>query len=176
MTRLFDKFARQWQRTGAVRRQPQPDPGSILRTSATGLPPQSAPDFITSYTITLVGAVSGDDPAVVARSRLPGADALQVQATGLNYPAMCIRFRTSRCRSRQTTRFMATSRRGAASSSFGTIAVRGERNTLVVSQDSLSRLSYNPFLRYMAVRIVAQMPLAGTGRQKVSESRCGIAL
>ena len=36
---------------------------------------------------------------------------------------------------------------------LGAIALRGERNTLVVPQASLERLSYNPFHAYMTARI-----------------------
>jgi len=42
---------------------------------------------------------------------------------------------------------------------LGAVALRGERNTLEVSQDSLNRISYNPFFDYMARRIEATMPL-----------------
>jgi hypothetical protein len=41
---------------------------------------------------------------------------------------------------------------------LGAIAVRGERNTLAVSQDSLNRLSHNPFYDYMAQRIATTAP------------------
>ena len=47
--------------------------------------------------------------------------------------------------------------RTPGSCSSGAIAVRGERNTLVVSQDSLSRLSYNPFHAYMLSRIAEDL-------------------
>ena len=38
---------------------------------------------------------------------------------------------------------------------LGALALRGERRTLVLSQDSLNRLSYNPFHEYMTARIAA---------------------
>jgi hypothetical protein len=37
--------------------------------------------------------------------------------------------------------------------SFGTIAKRGERETLIVSLDSLLRISSNPFFLYMTEKI-----------------------
>jgi hypothetical protein len=48
---------------------------------------------------------------------------------------------------------MAIVLRSAGFLQLGTVAVRGERNTLAVSQDSLNRLTYNPFYAYMAARI-----------------------
>ena len=44
---------------------------------------------------------------------------------------------------------------GRAHLQLGTVAVRGERNTLAVSQDSLNRLGWNPFHDDMARRIEA---------------------
>jgi len=41
---------------------------------------------------------------------------------------------------------------------LGAVAVRGERNTLAVSQDSLNRLSWNPFFPWMSTRIEAAIP------------------
>lgn len=38
---------------------------------------------------------------------------------------------------------------------LGAVAVRGERNALVVSQDVLSRLGSNPFHGWMLARIAA---------------------
>ena len=49
-----------------------------------------------------------------------------------------------------------SSRSGALQ--LGAIAVRGERNALTVSQDSLTRLSHNPFHAYMLARIASELP------------------
>ena len=46
---------------------------------------------------------------------------------------------------------------------LGTVAVRGERNTLAVSQDSLDRLTWNPFFDDMAARIEATLTASGRG-------------
>jgi hypothetical protein len=46
---------------------------------------------------------------------------------------------------------------GSAALQLGGIAIRGERNVLVVSQDSLDRLGFNPFFGYMAERIAADI-------------------
>ena len=41
---------------------------------------------------------------------------------------------------------------------LGALAVRGERGALIISLDSLSRLSSNPFFPYMADRIGQKIP------------------
>ena len=176
MTRLFDKLTANGSELVLFDVNHNRVMEPILRTSVAGLPLKVLQASSRSYTLTVVGAVSGDDAAVVARSRLPGTDALQVQATGLNYPNDVYSLSHIALPFPADDPLYGNVPSGRRVIQFGTIAVRGERNTLVVSQDSLSRLSYNPFYEYMAVRIVAQMPMAGTGQQKVAESRCGISL
>ena len=46
---------------------------------------------------------------------------------------------------------------------LGNVAVRGERNTLAVSQDSLNRLTWNPFYADMAARIEATLTTSERG-------------
>lgn len=174
MTRLFDKLAANGSELVLfdVNHNRIMDP--ILRTTATGLPRKALQTSSRSYTLTVVGTVSGDDATVVARSRLPDTDALQVQPTGLNYPSDVYSLSHIALPFPADDPLYGNVPSGRRVIQFGTIAVRGERNTLVVSQDSLNRLSYNPFYRYMAVRIVAHMPIAETAPRK--EPRCGISL
>jgi alpha-beta hydrolase superfamily lysophospholipase len=176
MTRLFDKLTVNGSELVLFDVNHNRIMEPILRTSATGLPRKALQASSRGYTLTVVGAASGDDAAVVARSRVPGTDALQVQPTGLSYPGDVYSLSHIALPFPADDPLYGNVPSGRRVIQFGTIAVRGERNTLVVSQDSLSRLSYNPFYEYMAVRIVAQMPIAGTGRQKGAESRCGISL
>lgn len=176
MTRLFDRLAANGSELVLfdVNHSRIMDP--IMRASATGLPRKALQTSSRSYTLTVVGAVSGDDATVVARSRLPGTDALQVQPTGLNYPSDVYSLSHIALPFPAEDPLYGNVPSGRRVIQFGTIAVRGERNTLVVSQDSLSRLSYNPFYRYMAVRIVAHMPIARTDHREVGKPRCGISL
>ena len=47
--------------------------------------------------------------------------------------------------------------------SLGTLATRGERGALIVSLDSLLRMTSNPFFPYLAGRIADPLPPAGAG-------------
>jgi hypothetical protein len=46
---------------------------------------------------------------------------------------------------------------------LGAVAVRGERNTLAISQDSIDRLTWNPFYDEMARRITATITASERG-------------
>lgn len=175
MTRLYDKLAVNGSELVLFDVNSSRIMHPILRPSATGLPRKARQTSSRNYTLTVVGAVSGDDATVVARSRLPGTDALQVQPTGLTYPNDVYSLSHIALPFSAEDPLYGNVPSGRRVIQFGTIAVRGERNTLLVSQDSLSRLSYNPFYRYMAVRIVAHMPIAGTDRREAGKPRCGIS-
>ena len=157
MTRLFDKLTANGSELVLFDVNHNRIMEPILRDGRDRLAPQSAPGLARSYTLTVVGAVSDDDATVVARSRQPGADALQVQPTGLNYPGDVYSLSHIALPFPADDPLYGNVPSGRRVIQFGTIAVRGERNTLVVSQDSLSRLSYNPFYEYMAARVSANI-------------------
>src|SRR4249919_932961 len=127
----------------------------ILRESATAWSRDALDVPSRRYTLTVLGVAAEDDPTVMARTRAPGASNVQVQPTGLRYPPdvyslshIAVPFPPDDLlygNQRSTRRIL----------QLGTIAVRGERNTLAVSQDSLNRLSWNPFHAYMVERIEA---------------------
>jgi alpha-beta hydrolase superfamily lysophospholipase len=126
---------------------------AILRASATAWSRNALGGSPRPYTLTVLGTTSETDASVLARSRPAGASALQVHATGLRYPldvyslshiALPFPADDPLYGNQPTTRRILQ---------LGTVAVRGERNTLEVSQDSLNRLTYNPFHDYMAARI-----------------------
>jgi alpha-beta hydrolase superfamily lysophospholipase len=148
----------------------------ILRPIATGLRQQTLQATPRLYTLTVVGTASSDDTAAVARSRRPGATTLQVQPTGLRYPADVYSLSHIALPFPADDPLYGNLPSGRRVIQFGTIAVRGERNTLLVSQDSLGRLSYNPFYPYMAARIEAQLAAAVAGRQEVGAPRCTVSL
>ena len=78
---------------------------------------------------------------------------MQEQATGLSYPADIYSLSHTALPFPADDPLYGNRPSGRRVVQLGAIAVRGERNALVLSQDSLSRLSYNPFYAYMAARI-----------------------
>lgn len=129
----------------------------LFRTAATQWPHE----FLRTrhrYTLTLVGATSPDDPRVVARSHATVAAGDATQATGLAYPpdVFSVSHVALPFADDDPLYGYRSSRSGALQ--LGAIAVRGERNALTVSQDSLTRLSHNPFHAYMLARIASELP------------------
>ncbi|MFC3550731.1 alpha/beta hydrolase [Lysobacter cavernae] len=157
MTRLFDKLAANGSelilfdvnRTRAIAPMLRPAASGWSRTAL-----QAAPR---RYTLTVVGTASEGDAAAVARSRPAGGSALQAQATGLRYPADVYSLSHIALPFADDDPLYGHRPSGRRTVQLGAIAVRGERNALVVSQDSLSRLSYNPFHAYMAARIATEI-------------------
>lgn len=110
------------------------------------------------YTLTVVGAASEADEAAVARSRMPGAGPIQTQALGMDYPRGVYSLSHIALPFPDDDALYGNRPSGKRVLQLGAIAVRGERNTLAVSQDSLNRLSHNPFYDYMAQRIATTAP------------------
>jgi alpha-beta hydrolase superfamily lysophospholipase len=110
------------------------------------------------YTLTLVGPASDLDARAVARSRPAGDGATQVVALGLDYPRDVYSLSHIALPFTADDPLYGDRPSGRKVLQLGSVALRGERNTLEVSQDSLNRLSYNPFYAYMTQRIEATMP------------------
>ena len=155
MTRLFDQLPANGSELVLfdVNRRRGMDP--MLSAAKTDWPRTALQASPRRYTLTIVGAASEDDPTVVARSRPAGARAMREQPTGMNYPADVYSLSHIALPFPSDDPLYGNRPSGRRILQLGAIAVRGERNTLVVSQDSLSRLSYNPFYAYMAARIAA---------------------
>ncbi len=126
--------------------------GPMFRAGATDWP-AAALKQRRSYTLTLIGATSPDDAAAQARTRAVGSESVVVEGIGVDYPDdvyslshIALPFAIDDPLYGRT-----PSQRGVVQ--LGAIAVRGERNALTVTQDSLARLSYNPFHGYMLARI-----------------------
>jgi alpha-beta hydrolase superfamily lysophospholipase len=107
------------------------------------------------YTLTVLGTASADDATLVARSRPAGAANVQVRATALRYPNDVYSLSHIALPFPEDDPLYGHVPSGRGHLQLGTVAVRGERNTLAVSQDSLNRLSWNPFHDEMATRIEA---------------------
>ncbi|WP_457096314.1 alpha/beta hydrolase [Lysobacter sp. P5_B9] len=131
--------------------------GPMLRMAETAWPHKALQGPPRSYTLTLIGAASDTDASVVARSRQAGANDVQAQATGLDYPSDVYSLSHIALPFPADDPLYGNRPSGRRIVQLGAVAVRGERNALVVSEDSLTRLSYNPFYGYMAARIAANV-------------------
>ena len=106
-----------------------------------------------AHATTLVGTTSLDDPGVVARTRNAGAQQIATLPLGIDYPADVFSLSHVALPFAADDALYGRIPRAGHPLQLGSIALRGERNTLVVPQASLERLSYNPFHAYMASRI-----------------------
>ena len=105
-------------------------------------------------------AVSGDSSASVINPRTRKAGSLQVSTRplGIDYPADVFSLSHIALPFAADDALYGHIPRAGHPLQLGSIALRGERNTLVVPQASLERLSYNPFHEYMLSRISALLP------------------
>ena len=105
------------------------------------------------YTLTVIGTASENDAAAVARSRLAGSSEVQVRLLGTRYPNEVYSLSHVALPFPADDPLYGNQPSGLPVLQLGNVAVRGERNTLAVSQDSLDRLTWNPFYDEMAERI-----------------------
>jgi alpha-beta hydrolase superfamily lysophospholipase len=107
------------------------------------------------HAVTVVGANAQDDAAVVARTRAAGARAIATQPLGVDYPVDVYSLSHIALPFDVDDPLYGRIPHADHPLQLGAIALRGERNALVVPQASLDRLSYNPFHAYMLARIGA---------------------
>ena len=107
------------------------------------------------YTLTVLGVTSPDDSTVLARSRAAHAPAITAQPVGMRYPAEVYSLSHVALPFADDDPLYGMHPSGQGGLRLGAVAVRGERNALVVSQDALSRLGSNPFHAWMLSRIEA---------------------
>ena len=129
----------------------------MLRGAATDWPTRLLEAPPRRYTLTMIGAASGNDASVLARTRGAGASSVQEQPTGLTYPQDVFSLSHIALPFSADDPLYGIHPSGRRVLQLGAIAVRGERNVLVVSQNSLGRLSHNPFHAYMLGRVAAKM-------------------
>ena len=117
--------------------------------------PASSPAFKVArrYTLTVIGTASENDAAAVSRSRLAGSSNVQVRLLGTRYPNEVYSLSHVALPFPADDPLYGNQPSGLPVLQLGNVAVRGERNTLAVSQDSLDRLTWNPFYDEMAKRI-----------------------
>jgi alpha-beta hydrolase superfamily lysophospholipase len=111
-----------------------------------------------AHAVTMVATTSLDDPAVVARTRHANSNAIAMQPLGIDYPADVFSLSHIALPFAADDALYGHIPQGGHPLQLGAIALRGERNALLVPQANLERLSYNPFHRYMASRIAASLP------------------
>lgn len=129
--------------------------GPLLPTTADTLLNRQLPNPPRNYTVTIVANKAADSSEVVARTTRPGSTEEAIAALGLSYPAevfslshLAIPFPLD-----DSLYGMHPDGREDYGVHLGAIAARGERGLLVVSMDSLSRMSSNPFFPYIVERI-----------------------
>ncbi|HEY1138615.1 MAG TPA: alpha/beta hydrolase, partial [Lysobacter sp.] len=106
-----------------------------------------------TYTLTVLGVASQDDATVLARSRAAHAPAITAQPIGMSYPAEVYSLSHVALPFADDDPLYGLHPAGQGGLRLGAVAVRGERNALVVSQDALSRLGSNPFHAYLLARV-----------------------
>jgi alpha-beta hydrolase superfamily lysophospholipase len=158
MTRLFDRLAVNGSELVLFDVNRSRVIAPVLRTTATDWVGDVLQDPARRYTLTVVGAASSEDAAVVARTRDVGTLVVKQQPVGVRYPADVYSLSHIGLPFAQDDALYGNVPSGKAIVQLGALAVRGERNVLVVSQESLSRLSYNPFHAYMLARIAEKIP------------------
>jgi alpha-beta hydrolase superfamily lysophospholipase len=128
----------------------------MLRPAATNWPRQLLQQP-RNYALTVLGVTSQDDAAVLARSRAAHAPAITAQPIGMEYPAEVYSLSHVALPFADDDPLYGMHPSGQGGLRLGAVAVRGERNTLLVSQDALSRLGSNPFHAWMLARIGATL-------------------
>jgi alpha-beta hydrolase superfamily lysophospholipase len=129
--------------------------GPLLRASTDTILARLLPDPPRKYRTTIITNASANEAEVVERVTEAGATTEQTRRLGLTYPRdvfslshLAIPFPMS-----DALYGMQPDSSEDFGVNLGAMATRGERGTLVVSLDSLSRMSSNPFFAYVMGRI-----------------------
>ena len=129
--------------------------GTLLRSSTDTMLSRLLPDPPRTFRTVLITNADGDHSEVVERVVEAGATTEQVRALGLDYPFevyslshVAIPFPIE-----DSLYGMRPDLSDNYGANLGAMALRGERGTLIVTLDSLIRMSSNPFFPYMAARI-----------------------
>ncbi len=129
--------------------------GPLLRRDTDTVLARLLPDPPRSFRTTIVTNVGPGNPEVVERVTEPGATTEQTRALGLLYPRdvyslshLALPFPVS-----DSLYGLEPESEDEYGVNLGSMATRGERGTLIVSLDSLIRMSSNPFFAYLIERI-----------------------
>lgn len=131
--------------------------GPLLPTTADSLLNRQLPPAPRNYIVTIVANKSSDSPEVVARTTRAGSTEETTVPLGLAYPPevfslshLAIPFPLD-----DSLYGMHPDGKEDYGVHLGALAARGERGLLIVSMDSLLRMSSNPFFPYIEERIDA---------------------
>ncbi len=134
--------------------------GPLMRTSANTMLNRILPDAPRSFRTTIITNLHPDTSQVMERVTAAGATTEQTRELGLSYPLgvfslshVALPFPLS-----DSLYGMFPDPVEEYGVSLGAVAPRGERGTLIVSLDSLIRMSSTPFFPYMLERIEQGIP------------------
>jgi len=136
--------------------------GPLLRRSAETVMTRLLPDPPRNFTTTVISNEGSADGEVIERVIKAGTTTEQVRALGLHYPRevfslshLALPFPLS-----DALYGMQPESDEDFGVNLGAMATRGERGTLIITQDSLARMSSNPFFPYLMQRV--EQGLGGT--------------
>ena len=136
--------------------------GPLLRRSAETVMTRLLPDPPRNFTTTVISNDGSSDGEVIERVIKAGTTTEQVRALGLHYPRevfslshLALPFPLS-----DALYGMQPESDEDFGVNLGAMATRGERGTLIITQDSLARMSSNPFFPYLMQRV--EQGLGGT--------------
>ncbi len=136
--------------------------GLLLRTSTDTMMARLLPDAPRSFKTTIITNASPSRAEVIEQVTPAGSTTEQTRALGLSYPRdvfslshLALPFPMS-----DSLYGLEPDTIDEYGANLGAMAVRGERGTLIVSLDSLTRMSSNPFFPYMQARIEEGIPSA----------------
>jgi len=128
--------------------------GPLLRNSVDNMLARLLPDPPRTFKTTIIANAGPGQPQVVERVTPAGATAEQTRMLGLTYPSdvfslshLALPFPMN------DPLYGLQPESNEYGANLGAVATRGERGTLIVSMDSLIRMSSNPFFAYMMARI-----------------------
>ncbi len=136
--------------------------GPLFRASADTMLSRLLPDPPRAFRTTIITNAGPDDAEVVSRTVEAGATTEQVRTLGLTYPRDVYSLSHIALPFAMDDPLYGLQPASAEDYgvNLGALAMRGERMTLIVSTDALSRMSANPFYPYMLQRIGEGLPQA----------------
>ena len=128
--------------------------GPLLRSSIDTMLARLLPDPPRAFKTTVIANAGPGQATMVERVTLAGATTEQTRSLGLTYPQEVLSLsHLALPFPMNDPLYGLQPESNEYGANLGAIATRGERGTLIVSIDSLTRMSSNPFFAYMMERI-----------------------
>ena len=147
--------------------------GPLLRPTAETVLSRLVPDAPRTFRMTVVTNENANSAQVVERVTEAGARAEQVRALGLAYPRevfslshLALTFPMN-----DALYGLQPDEPEQYGVNLGSMATRGERGTLIVSLDSLTRMSANPFVPYLIERVADGIATGAASHPKTEGSK-----